>query len=288
MMRRAAIAIAAVLLLSARPAAAQDTLAYSTPAPRWAGQVTTLGANVLLSGVTAGLFQELRGGSFKDGFTRGALGGTIIYGGKRVAAERYFGAGLLGREIAAVGASVVRNASDGIGSFDRLILPAGFARVYWHRARGDVRVKLDVVTLGYTVYGVVEDNLEFAARESLSSGGPVFRTDNEIITFDTGAQHAAGVSRAGVILQAYVPAWRDDFLNRALAHERIHVLQNDQLFITLNDHLDDWVFGKLGPAARAGRYIDLNGSSELLVLLARWVEKHGDRPWELEAIYLTR
>ncbi|MGQ0813852.1 MAG: hypothetical protein ACT4O1_05245 [Gemmatimonadota bacterium] len=286
---KAVFTLAFALLLCARGAyAQQDTLAYSTGVPDWVGQFTTLSANAVLGGVTAGLFQELRGGSFKDGFTRGALGGVVIYAGKRVAAERFYGAGLIGREVAAVGASVVRNASDGIPSFERLILPAGFMRVYWQRPQGRVRVKLDIMSAGLTVYGVVEDHLEFDARESLSGGMPVFRTNNEIITYGTGEQHAAGISRAGIILRAHVPAWRAEFLDRALAHERVHVLQDDQLFITLNDHADDWLFSKLGPARRVSRYVDLNVSSEVLAQLSRLIPEHGDRPWEMEAIYLTR
>ncbi|MGQ0562544.1 MAG: hypothetical protein ACT443_11800 [Gemmatimonadota bacterium] len=287
-MKRLALAFGLVIALSQAAHAQSDTLVYSAPAPRWVGQFTVLSANAVLGGLTAGLFQELRGGSFKDGFTRGALGGAAIYAGKRVAAQRFSGAGLLGRELAAVGASVVRNASDGIGSFDRLILPAGFTRIYWNRAEGAVTVKLDVATAAFTAYGVLEDELAFDARASFSGGAPVFRTDNEIITFGTGEQHAAGVSRAGVVLRAFVEPWGEEFLDRALAHELVHVVQDDQLFITLNDHLDDWAFAQLGPAKRLSRYIDLNISSEVLVLLARWIDDHADRPWEMEAIYLTR
>jgi hypothetical protein len=265
-----------------------DTLGYTTRTPTWVGHFTTLSANAVLGGLTGGIIQELRGGSFQNGFTRGALGGAVIYSGKRITAERFFGAGLIGREIAAVGASVVRNASDGIGSFDRLILPVGFMRVYWDRAHSRFHAKVDVYSAGLVAYAIVEDNLELDARASFSSGAAVFRTDNEVIAFGTGEQHAAGVSRGGIVLRSYVPGWGKEFLDRALAHERVHVAQDDQLFITLNDRLDDWLFTKLGPARPLSRYIDLNGSSEFLRLVARAIPRHADRPWELEAIYLTK
>lgn len=278
-----------VALVPARAAHAQtDTLAYSTGAASWVGQFTVLSANSVLSGVTAGLFQELRGGSFKDGFTRGAMGGAIIYAGKRVAVERFAGAGFIGREVSAVGSSVVRNASDGIGSFDRLILPVGFTRVYWNRVQNDLRVKLDVVSVGYLVHAVLEDELYFEAGKSLSAGMPVFRTDNKLITYASGEQHAAGVAQGGIVLRANVPAYKHEFLDRVFAHERIHILQEDQIFATLNDHADDWVFSKLGPVAPVSRYIDVNVSTELLLIFARWIPKHGDRPWEMEPNYLTR
>ena len=188
----------------------------------------------------------------------------------------------------AVGSSVVRNASDGIGSFDRLILPAGFARVYWDRKNRDVGVKLDVVAAGLVAYAVFEDDLVFDGRNTLSSGTPVFRTAGKVITYGTGDQHAAGVSRAGTVFRAQVLPWGSEFLDRALSHELVHVLQDDQLFITLNDRLDDWAFSKIGAAGRVGRYVDVNITSNVLVILSRLIDHHADRPWEMEAIFLTR
>jgi hypothetical protein len=283
-----AICIACAVAWAPPLRAQADTLGYATRAPAWVAHFTTISANALLGALTGGVIQELRGGSFKDGFARGALGGAIIYSGKRITAERFFGAGFIGREVAAVGSSVVRNASDGIGTFDRLILPAGFLRLYWQRGSGELQVKVDVYSAGLVVYGIAEDDLELDTRASLSAGAAVFRTDNEVITFGSEQKHAGGVSRGGIILRSYVPGWGKEFLDRALAHERVHVAQDDQLFITLNDRLDDWVFTKLGPARPLSRYIDLNGSSEFLRLLTRVIPRHGDRPWELEAIYLTR
>ena len=289
-MKRLALALAFALAFAdtAHAQADNDTIVYSTRASAWLGQFTVLSANTLMSGLTAGLVQELRGGSFKDGFTRGALGGAVIYTGKRVAAERFFGAGFVGREVSAIGASVVRNASDGIGTFDRLILPVGFTKVYWHRNQDRVQVKLDVVSMGFTAYAVMEDELDFELGKSLSAGMPVFRTSNKLIGSEEKEVYAAGVQRTGIIMRGDVPAFRDDFLNRVFAHERIHVLQDDQIFITLFDHADDWVLSKLGPVAPVSRYIDLNGSTDLLILLASWIPKHRDRPWEMEPVYLTR
>ena len=219
---------------------------------------------------------------------RGALGGAITYGGKRLTAERFFGAGFVGREIAAVGSSVVRNASDGIGSFDRLILPAGVMRVYWQRTTGDVQVKVDAYSAGLVAYGIFNDHLEFDARNSLSSGAFVFKTNNEVITYGSQKNHAGGISRGGIILRSDVPGFGKEFLERALAHERVHVLQDDQLFITHTDRLDNWVWSRLGPLKPGSRYVDLNPTSEFLRLLTHGIPRYDDRPWELEAIYLTK
>src|SRR5262245_30296029 len=98
--------IALILLALAVPAAAQtgntqsrDMIIYGQRAPSWAAHAAVLTTNMVVGGLTAGLIQELRGGSFKDGFTRGALGGSITYAGKWVSSERFDGAGFLGRQI---------------------------------------------------------------------------------------------------------------------------------------------------------------------------------------------
>lgn len=296
-MRRAArlvvlgICALAAVPLAGRPAAAQtlpDTMAFSAPVPRWMGQFTSLSANAALGALTGGIIQELKGGSFKDGFVRGALGGSIVYVGKRVAAERFTGAGFAGRELAAVGSSAVRNAADGVGTFDRLILPVAITKVYWNRQTGSARIKLDAVAAGYTTYGILEDQLHFDAHESFSAGTFVFRTHNKVIEGRHDAEVAAGVQAEGVIFRADVPGWGHTFLKRAVAHERVHVLQDDQLFITLNERADEWLFSKTSLTRTAARYIDLNLSTEALRELARLIPKHSDRPWETEAIYLTR
>lgn len=265
-----------------------DTTIYNAPTPSWVAPVSIVAANALLSGVTAGLTQELRGGSFQDGFTRGALGGLFIYAGKRVAVEDFAGAGLLGRQINSVGTSIVRNASDGIGTFRRLILPVGFTRIYWDRGADHAwQVKLDAVALGWTVYGVVEPELEFNAGRTLSAGTAVFQTNDRIINFG-GSGHAGGIVQAGVVFLSDVRPWGDAFLEKAFAHERVHVLQLDQVFLTLNEPHDDRLLRWLPYGSRINRWLDINVSTEFLDLLSGAIDRHRDRPWELEAIYFTR
>ena len=98
-----------------------------------ASDVAFLGVNVALGGLSAALFQQLRGGSSWDAFLNGALGGAVAYAGRRLAVERFDGASLAGRQVAAVGTSIVRNASNGCGALDQLVLPFGFARLYLRR-----------------------------------------------------------------------------------------------------------------------------------------------------------
>ena len=266
-----------------------DTIVYGVTAPRWAGQLTALSANVLLGGVTAGLWQELRGGSFKDGFARGALGGSISYAGKRISARRFDGAGLLGREIAAVGASVVHNAAQARPSFETIVLPIGPVRLHVRPFEKRItHASLDLVATGWMLWAVAEDELALDVDESLSAGTPVFRTDNKLIIYSLNRLAAGGFTPAGVVLQSYVPAWGQPFIRRVLAHERVHVAQEDYVYLTTIAPAESWLLHKLPHGRRIERYIDLNGSTELLGQLSRLFPKHADRPWELEAIYLSR
>ena len=98
--------------------------------PDWGGELAFLSGNAALGGLTAALIQELQGGSFWRAFLEGALGGAVVYGGKRIAVERFYAAGLVGRQVAAVGTSMVHNVSDGRGALERLVLPIGLARLY--------------------------------------------------------------------------------------------------------------------------------------------------------------
>jgi hypothetical protein len=257
-------------------------------APGWAGQVSALGTNVLLGGLTAGLWQELRGGSFRDGFTRGALGGAFNYAGKQVAGRKFEGAGLVGRELAAVGSSVIRNASEARPTFQQLSFPLGPMRLHVNPSSWRFDASLDVAGAAWLAWSIAEPELEFSVSESLSAGAPVFQTRNRLIVHRASRVHGGGFTLDGVVLQSDIPAWGTPFLQRALAHERIHVIQGDQISHTLIEPGTEWVMGKIPYGRRIGQRLDFNVSSELLGLLSRFFDRHADRPWELEAIYLSR
>ena len=259
------------------------------PAPRWTGELATASANAAIGGLTAGLVAAVRGRDFADAFTRGALGGLASYVGKRLAAERFSGAGLLGREIGAVGASMTRNAAEGRGLLDLIVLPIGPVRLALDRGSGErisLGAKLDLTAAGWIVYGVAEPGLELDWADSFSAGTAVFRTRGTIMKLRGGGL-AAGLTNAGVVYAADVAAFGRSFAARSVAHERVHVIQEDQLFTIWTDPLEDWAVDRLGVGA-ANRYVDLNLSTELLELLGRAIADHGARPWELEAIFLAR
>jgi hypothetical protein len=260
-------------------------------APRWTGELAVLGANATLGGLTAGLAQHFAGGSFRDGFTRGFFGGAVIYGGKRVAAERFPGAGLIGRELAAVGVSVVDNAGAGRGTLEQVVLPVWLGRLYIDRGgdRGRVRVtpRLDAMATFWTLHAIIEDELSFDGRGTLSAGTPVFRTDNRLIAM-VEDQGAAGFTAAGVVLLSDIPAFGEFVGPRNFAHERVHVLQMDQIFLQWTRPIERRGLGMIPGTDAILRHVDLNLSTEVLRALTLIFPEHRDRPWELEATYLAR
>jgi len=290
--RAACLALAAVLLL---PSLASAQCSEGTTggdvicvfrSPRWAGEFAALSANGLLGGLTAGVTRRMRGGSFQDGFMRGLLGGAASWAGKRVAAARFDGAGLLGREVSAAGASLVRNAGDARPLLDRLWLPLGPVWLEVGAGRG-VRARLDVVAAAWTMYAVAEPELELDGGASLSSGAFLFRTHGKLLrTHDN--DDAAGTANGSVIFLADIPAYGAAFRERAAAHERIHVLQEDQLAIQWTDPALRWAADRAGLPAAANRFLLYNVSAELMRVLGGLIPTYRDRPWELEAAFFAR
>lgn len=279
------------LLWLSLPAAGQAVEPPLDP-PGWVGEVAGLGVNTLLGGMTAGLIQLAHGGSFQDGFARGSLGGALIFGGKRIAVERFAGAGLLGREVAAIGTSIVRNASDARPSLESVMLPLGPIRLYLLDTDAGLRVrpKLDLVTTLATGYAIAVPELEWDAADSWSAGAPVFRVKDRLIRGRGDEETveeigASGITRAGTIYLSDVPGldYAEDF-----AHERVHVIQYDHFFWTWTSPAEQWLLTRLPGGSHLGRYVDLNLSPLVTSGLSLAFKRYQHRPWELEAEFLAR
>jgi hypothetical protein len=201
--------------------------------PTRAGELAFLSGNAALGGLTAALIQELPGGSFWEAFLDGALGGTVVYAGKRIAVERFYGAGLAGREVAAVGTSMVRNASDGRGALEQLVLSIGVARLYLQGVNTSAapvraRVKLDMLTVLATAHLALRDNVDFDVRATISVGTPVFFTRQPWTERSRTASQVGGVIWLGS--NPYAPYPSAD-VSTTFAHERVHVAQDDFSFL---------------------------------------------------------
>lgn len=292
-----ALAAAAVLLLPA--AAAGQCLPNAVPQdpdnpcridfPRWTGHVAAAGVNAAVHGLTAGIWAVVQGRDFSDAFALGAAGGALTYAGKAMVGQRWDGAGLLGRQLAATGVSLSRNAADGVPALDRLVFPVGLGRVYvaWREPR-PVRFRVDAMALGWTVYGIVEEEVALDWGASLSAGAPVFFTDGKLLARDGSGAHAAGVTNAGVVIVADVPVLGRGFRARALAHERAHILQEDQLFLLFTNPAEDQLLRNVPGLVRLEPWVDVNLSTQLIEGLGHVFPEWAERPWELEATFVAR
>lgn len=239
---RVAALLLALLALAPSPGTPQTS---TLPDGDWAsdgvGEAAFLALNAVIGGATAGLWQELSGGSFGDGFAGGALGGSVVYAGKRLSAESFAGAGFLGRDVASVGVSIVRNAADARPLLDSLRLPVGPLRLYLGpREPGPPRIELDLHDVYWTAYGLAEARLELDLGESLSSGAPVFRSDRALV--DPDDRRLLGVTAGGVVFLS--PDARRPG-EGTLAHERAHVIQRDFLYHAWLRPLEDRLARKL-------------------------------------------
>lgn len=257
--------------------------------PRWTGEIASLGVNSLLGALSGGILQELRGGSFRDGFTRGAVGGSVIYVAKRVVASDFDGAGFLGREIGAVGASVVRNAGAGQPALSELVLPLGVLRVYVRPTTRSVRFVPDLTAIGWTISGIHNGGLRFDLAKSLSAGTPVFFADNKILIINRDSAHVGGVTSSGVVFLANVAAFGPNVARINYEHELVHVIQEDQLFMTVTDPFEDWATKQLPIAGPfLVRHADINLATTLLNFLSGEFPLFLNRPWETEAVFRAR
>jgi len=223
-------------------------------APRWVGDMTFVSTNALLGGLTGGVLQRLNGGEFRDGFARGALGGGTAYLGRRVAVEDFRGAGLLGRQISGVGASMVRNAGEGRPALEQLVFPLGPIRLQVDRAETmRITPRVALHDLAWTLTFAMQPETELDWTRSLSAGAPVFRSPLRRFIGPDG-DPADGVAIGGVIGLSDVP---EDRLRTVFSHERVHVLQHDFAFLVWSDPVEARIMDRTDWGRTLYRYLDL-------------------------------
>ena len=283
--RNSRVAILVALILGAvgpfaAGAHAQLCKPMSCPAPppiadsRREGHLVSFGVNTAIGALTGGIGNSARGGSFWRGFVIGAGGGAIVYAGKRITAERFSGAGLLARETAAVGTSIVANAATNRGAFERLVLPIGPARLYLTRdSTESSRLKIDLPAIIIAAYYGVHSDTELDLGLSFSAGAPVF--------VDRADGMGTATESIGVIR---LPNATDE---NTRAHEQVHVSQTDFTFLAWSEPLERRVFSRYNATRTLRRYVDFRLDGFLLLGLNAMIP-HASRPWEQEADFLSR
>jgi hypothetical protein len=283
-MRSGLVIVAAAFTAIGAPLHAQAESDWT--APGWVGDATFLSLNALSGGLTAGLFQKLRGESFTDGFARGALGGSVYYAGLRMTAQRFDGAGLIGRQLAATGTSMVRNAADGRPALERLFVPLGPLHLYVDRAQGfAVRPKVNVSALTVLLSAVAEPRLHWDAGATFSAGAPVFRAPGRRLFSD--GRTVNGYVRSSSIFISDIPSRPDASV---LAHERVHILQGDWRFLTWSEPLEAWLMNGIPHGSTVYRYVDVDYAVPWLIWGMYHVldVEHDERLHEIEANFLSR
>lgn len=276
--------LAATLFMMAPTAATAQRRPDRWDPPVWVGHVTFLGSNALVGGLTAGLTQALRGGDFSDGFARGALGGAVAYAGRRLSVEQFDGAGLLGRQVSAVGISVVRNAGEGRGTLERLFFPLGPVHVYLDRSDGvRFQPKMNLYTLGWGMVAVLQEETVFEWSASLSAGALVFSSPRRHVIGD--GRSVSGTVVGGNIILSDI---REPLRRETFAHERVHVLQLDFMFYAWSDPVERRIAERSEIGRSLYRFVDFGvAAPSTFAALSIFLDlRYDDRPHELEANFL--
>jgi hypothetical protein len=255
------------------------------PGARTGALVETAAINVALGGLSAGGLRILRGGSLREGLesgVAGAAGGALVYAGKRVAVQRWDGAGFVGREVAAVGSSVVWNAAAGRGAADRLVLPVGPARLYVALDDGfRVTPKLDLSSTVAIVVASLNGGIDW--ERSVSAGAPVFLRSDPYPGAEVRGQQAAGVITYRDRRGGGDPS---ESGRETLAHEQVHVIQRDQSFLFWSEPAEAALLGSTRVGRALQRHLDV-GLDVAAKALVKQVVGYELRPWEREAHLLS-
>jgi hypothetical protein len=261
---------------------------------RWVGHATVLAGNTVLGALTGGLLRLLHGGSATDGVLRGALGGAVGYAGKRIVVQRFSGAGLLGREVNAVGVSIVRNAGDGTPTFARLFLPLGPLplRATVTLAGGlHVAPRLDPTAAAWLAAGLFAPDVHLDLAESFSSGAPVFAASARWLDEADPGLRGYAISRSVFLGDPTMYPGLSVSQGDVLAHERVHILQEDFVLTAWSEPLASAAFDRLA----VGRWLERYTATDILGwmpgLMSRFAfgaDGVDHSPGELEARFLAR
>jgi hypothetical protein len=243
----------------------------------WSSEASVVAVNALLGALSTGGAALLRGEPIVPALATGAGGGALVYAGKRVAVQSPPGVGLIGRQLASAGGSIVGNEVAGRGALDRFALAAGPVRAYVGRGVDGIDWRVDVPAVAAAAFYGPLSGRRFDVGQSLSSGAMVFRD-----------VYGGGLALPGTILVGgSSDPDRDAYI---FAHEKVHILQYDQSFFFWGSPLEGWVAQRVPVLRPTLSRFEFNLpvlTTTALLGFFIW-ERHADQPWEREAIYLGR
>jgi hypothetical protein len=284
----AAAGLAAIAPLSAAMAQQQPPeapLAHEHVAGRLSGRdrAAHLAVNGALGGFSAAMFALARGKNPWRAALVGFGGGVTMGAGKQVAGKRFDGAGLLGRQLSALGTSFVRSASE-----DTMVvlLPLGPMTLEVRpRAVDRVRPRVNLVGSATVLYYVIRSDTRIDLGATLSAGAPVFRFPTETVSTRDGI--IFGRMDFGTIILGTATSALEEQQRMTLPHESIHVVQYDFLEHALSLPPERSILRTLGVGPGFLRHVDVGIISVMLAGVLQMHMDYDDRPWEREAVMLT-
>jgi hypothetical protein len=246
-------------------------------------RVAHLGINGALGGFSAAMFALARGKNPWRAALVGFGGGVVLGAGKQITGEGFDGSGLLGRQVAALGTSLVRSASE-----DTLVVLMPLGPMTFEvrpRAVDRVRPRFNLVGTGTVLYYVLRSDTRIDVAASLSAGAPVFRFPTETVSTRDGI--IFGRMDFGTIVLGTPTSPLTEQQRMTLPHETIHVLQYDFLEHSLTLPPERSILRILGVGEGFLRHVDIGAMSVLLAGVLQMQMDYDDRPWEKEAVWLT-
>jgi hypothetical protein len=259
-----------------------DAAAHRSGTQRLPGHVKFAAANAALGALTAGIATYVRGESFLEGAVGGATGGVLSYTGKAIATSRFDGSGMVGRQVSALGSSIVLNTSRGAGPFSRVTFPVGPIHVDVVSGPDfSIRPRLDVANILATVIIASDPDTRLNWHYTLSTGALVF--------VDRGHDRWYGRHTSGVITvkeRRRSGNIERDFQEYVVRHERVHLLQGDFTAMTWGRPMEDGILSRIPHGRTVHEHVLFRADLAVWGLMNALMD-HSDRPTESEAYFLS-
>jgi hypothetical protein len=244
-------------------------------------RVQDVGINAAIGLVTASVWSVVRGRGVTGAVWRGLAGGATVSVGRQVAASPFSGSGFTGREISAVGISLITSAGSDHMTLSFPVGPVQLQLVDGHSF--DWRINAtDAVA---AIINATGKATRLDAGLSMSSGTFVFRSGRA--TFHTANGEASGSEFFESIKLASDAFDGSGKVPNVLFHENVHVLQDDYLANTVANPIERAILNRTYIGRRITRHIDIGLLSVPLNGIANSMVPYASRPWEREAYALT-
>jgi hypothetical protein len=244
-------------------------------------RVEDVAINGVLGALTGVVWATIRDSRNWKAAEQGLVGGVLMSLGRQTAASPFNGSGFLGREVSAVGVSLITSVGERSTTFT---FPVGPVSLEYGEHEYDWRLNVTdfLLTIGMTFY----PNTRLDVGKSLSSGVPVFRI-RRIDFGQIGDVDLTAAQLAGTILlsrNAFDPlTGKAD----AIYHENVHILQEDYFEDAIALPAERAVIRPLPFGRRFLKHFDLGLLGPVLGGGISRLIPYQSRPWEREAYGLT-